>query len=258
MEISKGSLVRLILHLLVLAFFVCGCAHRGPQKLPKPGAKYPTRVSKPYKINGIWYYPLSSAEGYREKGIASWYGADFHGKRTANGEIYNMFSYTAAHKTLPFNTYVKVTNLKNGKSTIVRINDRGPFVRNRVIDLSYKAARDIGMARAGTAPVLLETVALAHRTVRKNKDEWTIEKPPDPTVGNFALQVGSFKIPQNAYRLKRRLDGRYPDVKVVASRLGGSVYYRVRLYRFHRLSDARRALQRIWRDGFVDAFVVAE
>ena len=257
MGISRIRSARIVLCLIVV-FLAGGCAHKGPKRPPVAGTRYPARISKPYKINGIWYYPLSTAEGYREKGIASWYGADFHGKRTANGEIYNMYAYTAAHKTLPFNTYVKVTNLKNGRSTIVRINDRGPFVRNRIIDLTYKAAKEIGMARAGTAPVLIETVALAYHDSKKKNAGWKIKKPPDPNIGNFCVQVGSFKFAQNAYNLKRRLSRRYPNVRVVTSLVGNSRYYRVRMCRFHKLSDARDALQEIWQSGFVDAFVVAE
>ncbi len=258
MGIFRNCLARFILLGIGVVFLFNGCAHRGPRKPPPPGTKYPSRVSRPYKINGIWYYPLSSAEGYREKGIASWYGADFHGKKTANGETYNMYAYTAAHKTLPFNTYVKVTNLRNGKSTIVRINDRGPFVRNRIIDLSYSAAKEIGMARSGTAPVLIETVALARHCPGKRRSGWVMEKPPNPNIGNFSLQVGSFRLAQNAYNLKRKLEAKYPDVRVVVSRVGSALFYRVRMYRFRRLSDARDALRKLWRNGFIDAFVVAE
>ncbi len=258
MGISRNYPATLVLFVAAVAFLIGGCAHRGPKRLPPPGAKYPSGVSKPYRINGIWYYPLSSAEGYRERGIASWYGADFHGKKTANGETYNMYSYTAAHKTLPFNTYVKVTNLRNGRSTIVRINDRGPFVRNRIIDLSYSAARAIGMARAGTAPVLIETVALARHSAERKKNRWIMEKPPDPNLGNFSLQVGSFRVAQNAYNFKRNLAKTFPDARVIVSRVGNATLYRVRVYHFRRLSDARGALRKLWHQGYTDAFVVAE
>jgi len=106
-----------------------------------------------YKVRGKKYCVKDVPVGYTQIGIASWYGPKFHGRKTASGEIYNMYDYTAAHKTLPLNTYVKVINLENGKSVVVRINDRGPFVKNRIIDLSYVAARKLGMIKKGTAKV---------------------------------------------------------------------------------------------------------
>lgn len=116
------------------------------------------KVGNPYMIMGKTYYPVPSSDGYRRTGVASWYGKDFHGKKTANGEIYNMYDMTAAHPTLPLPTYVRVTHLENGRSIIVRVNDRGPFLRGRVIDLSYAAASQLNMVDQGTAPVLLEAL----------------------------------------------------------------------------------------------------
>ncbi|PIZ31816.1 MAG: septal ring lytic transglycosylase RlpA family lipoprotein [Alphaproteobacteria bacterium CG_4_10_14_0_8_um_filter_53_9] len=120
------------------------------------------KVGNPYKVDGIKYEPIESSLGYEEKGIASWYGSDFHGKATANGECYNMYAFTAAHKTLPLPTTVRVTNLENDKSIVVKVNDRGPFVRGRIIDLSYAAAQSLGMVGGGTAPVLIEAVGGPH------------------------------------------------------------------------------------------------
>jgi rare lipoprotein A len=117
------------------------------------------RSGSPYTINGTTYRPLNSAKGFREVGIASWYGARHAGRRTASGERYNPYQMTAAHKILPMTTRVKVTNLENGRSVVVRINDRGPFVRGRVIDLSYAAARRIGMTKKGL--VRVRVVALS-------------------------------------------------------------------------------------------------
>ena len=112
-----------------------------------------------YKVGGKTYKTMNSASGYREKGIASWYGKGFHNHRTSSGEHYNMYAKTAAHRTLPLNSYVKVTNLKSRRSVVVRINDRGPFHSNRLIDLSYAAARDIGMFPAGMTMVELQAVS---------------------------------------------------------------------------------------------------
>lgn len=122
-----------------------------------PAGEWGQKQSKPYTVLGVTYYPLETAEGYSEEGVASWYGPDFHGKNTANGEEYNQEAFTAAHKTLPFNTMVRVENLQNGKNVVVRINDRGPFKDTRIIDLSHRAASELGMMGSGTAKVRLET-----------------------------------------------------------------------------------------------------
>jgi rare lipoprotein A len=115
--------------------------------------------NKPYQVFGVNYVPLADAGGYRERGIASWYGKKFHGKRTSNGESYDMYAMTAAHKTLPLPTYLRVTNLDSGRSVIVRVNDRGPFLHNRIIDLSYAAAAKLGILGRGTGVVEIETVS---------------------------------------------------------------------------------------------------
>lgn len=142
---------------------------------------------RPYKVFGKWYYPTQSKVGDTQTGIASWYGPKFHAKATSNGEIYNMYKATAAHKTLPMNTMLKVENLENGKSTIVRVNDRGPFVGTRIIDLSNKAARDIDMVGKGLAKVKI-TVLGFHAKIAETKEE----KEEVASVGKYLLQVGAF------------------------------------------------------------------
>jgi rare lipoprotein A len=129
-----------------------------PAPYSAPAITEKRKVGNPYQIEGVWYHPVSESDGYTAKGIASWYGKEFHGKPTANGESYNMYEMTAAHPTLPLPTYARVTNLNNGKSVVVRINDRGPFLRGRVIDLSYRAAQALGYIEQGTAPVLIEAL----------------------------------------------------------------------------------------------------
>jgi len=125
------------------------------------------KTGNPYKVFGRWYTPLKSSDNYRQHGVASWYGKDFHAKKTANGEDYNMYAYTAAHKTLPLPTYVRVTNTQNGKSIVVRVNDRGPFVKDRLIDMSYAGAKALGFDNQGTAPVLVESINIHGGDVRK-------------------------------------------------------------------------------------------
>jgi rare lipoprotein A len=152
-----------------------------------------------------------SSVAYLEEGNASWYGEPFHGRRASNGEIYDMNKLTAAHRTMAFGTMVKVTNLTNGKSTVVRITDRGPFVENRIIDLSRAAAREIESIGPGVVPVRLEVVSGG-----------------DPFGGFFTVQVGAFKDKENADRLRVRLDQLYPPSTIQQVTLDDGVFYRVR------------------------------
>ena len=163
--IGKGLKSSLLLILLLSLFIFTGCSQKSSEvdydKFYKDTKNSKINNSKqmhkytmrPYSVFGITYYPFIANIGDDFEGIASWYGPDFHSKKTSNGEVYNMYDMTAAHKTLPMNTVVKVNNLENGKSIIVRINDRGPFVKGRIIDLSNKAAHEIDMVRRGTAKV---------------------------------------------------------------------------------------------------------
>ncbi len=168
--------------------------------------------------------------GWSEVGMASWYGSDFHGKRTASGEIYNMYGYTAAHRCLPFGTYVRVLNLENGRSVVVRINDRGPFIRGRIVDLSYAAARAIGMIGSGTAMVKLTVLPARPR--------------PLTHVGFYYVQVGSFVEPYRAYRLQGALLTKLDSVTVVRVVVRGVTYYRVRVGPY--LSYASAEWRRRW------------
>lgn len=149
-----------------------------------------TPGTSPYTIRGKTYYPLKSAHGFIEEGIASWYGPGFHGKTTANGERYNQFAMTAAHKILPLGTTVRVTHLKNGKSIIARINDRGPFVDDRVIDLSRAAATRLDMMGTGTARVRIQSIGDVPNTT-----------PDGDIKGDFYIQVGAFANKENAQKL---------------------------------------------------------
>lgn len=144
---TRGGRLVLLLALVALA----ACA----DKKPPPPTVGEYKVGKPYEVAGVWYYPQEDWN-YRETGIASWYGPGFHGKHTANGEVFNENDVTAAHPTLPMPTMVRVTNLENGRSIKVRINDRGPFANNRIIDLSRRSAQLLDIERAGTAKVLVE------------------------------------------------------------------------------------------------------
>jgi len=166
---------------------------------------------KPYVVNGKKYYPTKVRIGTVFYGIASWYGPSFHARKTSNGEYYNMYALTAAHKTLPMNTMVKVTNLENKKSVIVRINDRGPFVKNRIIDLSKAAAMKIGMIKKGTAKVELEVVGFGAKVAKTKK-----EKSQSIRIKGYYVQVGAFKKISGAKTVKNKfnliLDGKYKAI----------------------------------------------
>ena len=199
----------LAVYALILLFFGgCGGYKSGyavpPGKINRSPAMYKATM-RPYTVRGIRYYPTVVKVGTTYKGTASWYGYDFHGNSTSNGEFYNMYAYTAAHKTLPMNTILKVTNLKNGKSVIVRVNDRGPFAANRIIDLSYAAAKKIDMIRDGTAPVKITVLGFNGKITPKGKivPQKEIKKV---TLKNFAVQIGSFRNIEGAYRYKEKYD----------------------------------------------------
>jgi rare lipoprotein A len=161
-----------------------------------------------YCVFGKCYNPIKTYKNQKFYGVASWYGPKFHGKLTANGEIYDMYKYTAAHKTLPIGTKVKVTNLNNNKSVIVRINDRGPFVEGRIIDLSYIAGKKIGIDKTGTAPVkliVLSTPISDKKTAKKNKKnkylvKYNIKKGIKIQIGAFSSIKGA-KIMQKKYKI---------------------------------------------------------
>ena len=172
-----------------------------PDAIPKvePMSRYGNPVS--YTVFGREYRTLTDHVGYQERGIASWYGSKFHGKRTSSGEPYDMYGMTAAHKSLPLPTYARVTNLQNGQSVVVKINDRGPFHGNRLIDLSYTAAWKLGIAQGGTG--LVEIEAIDPRAPEPKPVVKPIQVQTE--LPEIFLQVGAFGSEQNANRLKSRL-----------------------------------------------------
>ena len=233
-----------------LLFFIIACTttHEPPPKRP---SGYP----KPYKVFGKWYQPLPDSKGFRQRGIASWYGKDFHGKKTSNGEIYNMYAMTAAHKTLPLGTFVRVHNLENNREVEVRVNDRGPFVRGRIIDLSYTAAKDIGIVGPGTARV--EVVALG-TPVTTDGGSSTSYVQGDYYSGNFTYQVGAFVNRENAERQKRTLAMKYRNAHITVFDRGDQIFYRVRVGKFSSLEDAVKQELILIEDGYTDAILIAE
>lgn len=211
---------------------------------------------KPYKIDGRWYYPQRVSLGERFDGIASWYGPDFHAKKTSNGEIYNMHAHTAASKILPMNTVVRVYNKDNGKTTIVRINDRGPFVDGRIIDLSNAAAHEIEMVKKGTAKVQIEIIGfkgvignkMSNAAEMKGdlKKEFKIGVSQESVEGGeFALQVGAFRRKEGAEDLKQTFDQlkNYQTI-IEEQKLNDGEIYRVMIKGFRSEDEANDFLAR--------------
>ncbi len=177
-------------------------------------------------------YDPSQKIPYREVGRASWYGEEYHGRKTANGEVYDMHAMTAAHPTLPFHVRVQVTNLENGKKVQLRINDRGPFVPGRIIDVSKRGAMALGFLIQGTARVEVETIGFAGGTL--------------PSLeGTYSIQVGAFADKGNADRLHGELFPKHPSVRIVLFETHTQKIYRVRLGKFRSESEARRYLENL-------------
>lgn len=188
-----------------------------PEAQPRHEVRTAAGNKSPYTVLGKTYYLMEDETDYRERGIASWYGQKFHGRNTSNGEVYDMFAMTAAHKTLPIPSYVRVTNLDNGRQLVVRVNDRGPFHGDRIIDLSYAAAQRLGFASQGTAPVEVEIVLPGGPPpppYRAESAQASTQKPAGDPVGSDGLpipetflQVGAFASRDAAEQLKQKIAG---------------------------------------------------
>ena len=228
--------------LYVLAFFLLNsCSSKILVAKSKPPQKAQVFYGTPYSVQNKIYYPLTHAVKYNEKGVASWYGPKFHGKLTSNKEVYNMHSMTAAHKTLPFNAKVRVVNLNNSREVVVRINDRGPFVDNRIIDLSFSAAKKLDMIKNGTAQVKL---TLLNSTSSNTK---TL------TPSNYSVQIGIYKKKNNALKLAQSI----PNGRTEAIEKNGSQFYRVLVGRYQDYKNALQKLDNMKAQGFPGAFIAS-
>lgn len=185
---------------------------------------------RPYEVEGVGYRPLASAAGYRARGTASWYGREFHGRPTANGERYDMLAMTAAHPTLPIPSYARVTHLANGRSVVVRINDRGPFRRGRLIDLSYVAAAKLGLVGHGSGPVEVRAVLPGGSPAPALVTAGAAPGAQPPSTDGVYLQVGAFGEAAAAQRLASRLRGEaLAPVSVQPASSGNRWLHRVRV-----------------------------
>ncbi len=250
--------IRNWLALVVVLLLLSACSKPAykVRVIDTPSQPHLKGTQKPYEVNGRRYQPMQTADGFVEKGIASWYGKDFHGRKTSNGEIYDMYAMTAAHKTLPMNVHLRVTNLNNGRSTVVRINDRGPFVRERIVDLSFSAAKELDIIGPGTAPVQIEV--LGYRDEPKGSSTPHYTRPASYEVGPFMIQVGAFTVRENAQRLAADLKARYGSSAVVEGWVAGQRFYRVRVGLYPDMLKAEEALLHFEQNGYRSSFVVAK
>ncbi len=256
------------------------------KKLKKYVSNHPPvkqKIGKPYKIAGKKYYPKHQPD-YNKIGIASWYGSKFHGRKTANGETYNMYQLTAAHKTLPLPSIAKVTNLKTKKSIIVRVNDRGPFVNNRIIDLSMKAAEILGFKNKGIEKVKVEYISpatksgnaipknyygtskrklIAKQDSVKHKDPLyqkkysvALSRPRIESSGHY-VQVQSFQEKNKAIQFGDHLTKTREKLHIQSAWVKGNEVYRVMLGPYHSLDHAKRAKLKVKSIGYQQAFITS-
>lgn len=279
--------------LLSIALAACGTVPHGggyylddgPDAAPVDVSKIPDAVPKPepraasgnspYNALGERYVPMAHARGYRERGIASWYGKKFHGKQTSSREPYDMYAMSAAHKTLPLPSYVRVRNLQNGRSVIVRVNDRGPFLHNRLIDLSYAAAYRLGIVGTGTGLVEVEAVEpgesapvqlAGQPATEPRRPTFAVVSPaaaegrPLTPPPKLYLQLGAFANRDNADRLRARAEQAALGAALVqpVAASGGTALYRVRIGPLASVEDGDRLTTQARALGFDHAHVVVE
>lgn len=256
--------------LLFILVFLSSCSSHTPTPVMRRNSLPPKYIpkdthqnkrtaptQKPYKIRGKTYYPIPNSEGFEQTGIASWYGSDFHGRKTSNGETYDMYELTAAHKTLPMNTFLLVKNLDNNREMTVRINDRGPFHKGRIIDMSKTGANNLGFIEQGTAKVKIIALGEATRSRRGGKETTKFKQHPDFQSGDFFIQIGSFTEKSNASRLKDRMAKAGRTSVIQKFDRGDLIFFRVQVEAGINLGAAERLAKNLNENGFPDAFVVA-
>jgi rare lipoprotein A len=264
MTMSKPVSISLVALALSFVFWFAGCSSQKvfepsdkaplnprdvsgvPNAVPKPEPR--SRYGNPasYEVFGKRYHTLPSSNGYQERGLASWYGTKFHGKRTSSGEPYDLYAMTAAHKTLPLPTYVEVTNLDNNRSVIVKVNDRGPFHEGRIIDLSYSAAARLGILGKGTGRV--EVRAIDPRTSVQAPADTPAPVQSDSqaqtTASQLFLQVGAFQSRDNAERMRSNIQAQnLGAVRIVEAGTEQGTFYKVQVGPLSDSGEADRVAQ---------------
>jgi len=282
---TKTSAPR-IAALLAIAALAAGCGSNQPKDgpprsgsnvpvglpadpIPRPEARSRYGNGPTYEVFGQRYTVMPSAIGYKEKGVASWYGDKFHGNLTSNREVYDMHQMTAAHKTLPLPTYVRVRNLTNNRSIVVRVNDRGPFIHNRIIDLSYAAARKLDMVNTGTSLVEVEAITFESggedRPTRQVMQSPTESRPAtavEPVVANpnhIYVQIGAFGSKANAdRRLELLRSGGLGAAAVYTDSSANPPLYRVRMGPIHGVEEYDMLVEELAKLGIVDPIIVTD
>jgi rare lipoprotein A len=242
-----GSHPVFLLPLIVLAFLLTASQPAAAENQKKP-------TQQPYIIDDQVYRPVPSAAGYKETGIASWYGPDFNGHPTSNGEVFDMYGQTAAHKLLPMNTMLLVSNLENGKNTIVRVNDRGPFVQGRIIDLSYTAAQKLDLVDNGTAKVQVTALGQVDNSSDKGTETG---RDINYNLGEFYVQIGAFGQKNNAVKLQKRFSDTGHSTIIQEFFSQKSILYRVCVYAGQELRGAYKVEDALHKHGWREAFLVA-
>lgn len=285
----RGALFGVKAPLILLLAVLAGCASPPSAKQPSPNAgryqisqdRAPTRVldpseiqevvptavtrtmagnRSPYEVLGKRYKVMSTEEGYFERGVASWYGEKFHGHKTSNGEIFDMYKVSAAHKSLPIPSFLRVTNLDNNRSIIVRVNDRGPFHGDRIIDLSYAAAVKLGYADRGTARVELEAIVVKTDAPRERREQPQLARVGSGKIANQYLQVGAYSQRGSAHEVAEQLRGltRQP-VKIEEVRSSeGQLLHRVRIGPLNDLAEVDSLKARVASANLGTPYTVSE
>ena len=232
-----------------------------PEVIPEPITRTGAGNRSPYSVLGNSYNVLSTEEGYRETGVASWYGEKFHGHKTSNGETFDMYLASAAHKSLPIPSFLRVTNLDNNRSLVVRVNDRGPFHGDRIVDLSFAAASKLGYADRGTARVLLESVVVHgdDRAVSR-RDIPVNEVLARSASGNKFLQVGAFSELGTAQQVSSKLEGltSFPVIIRSVNTAGNGILHRVRVGPISDPGQIRRITQSVVAANLGSPYTVTE
>lgn len=225
-------------------------------KIPNPVPRHEP-ISKrgnpaSYVVWGKRYQVIKERKEFVQKGIASWYGKKFHGRKTSNGETYDMYAMTAAHKSLPLPSYLQVKNLKNGRSVVVRVNDRGPFHRGRIIDLSYTAAKKLDIIRTGTGYVEI-------RDITPSKETIPLQPALRPQNTNLYVQIGAFKDPLNANKLLSTIYAPgLPNTRITAGNFGQEPLYRVQLGPISSVGEAQRVIQKLSQLGITSTRLISD
>jgi len=231
-----------------------------PSNLPKSKTGNPSS----YVVFGRRYYVMDNSQGFVERGLASWYGKKFHGRKTSSGETYNMHAMTAAHKTLPLPTYVRVKNLRNGRSVVVKVNDRGPFVGDRIIDLSYAAAQKLDVVGPGTARVEISVLSAGKNAKPTQQAVRPVVRAVPLTENTAAdvplfIQMGSFGSEVNALNLVRELESANEKAATVSQlETSAGLFYRVRVGPLYDVDEANSVIRRLNQKGFTSSRIVVQ